>query len=65
MGYGRDQIPTQSGNVIPNRKCPNMGILRVWHHILILVPSKRRNHENMVSHSHSSSKFLSFKLSLS
>ncbi|KAI8554708.1 hypothetical protein RHMOL_Rhmol05G0119200 [Rhododendron molle] len=40
-----------------------MKILRVWHHIPIHVPSKRQNHESMIS-SRSSSKFLSSKLSL-
>ncbi|KAI8559949.1 hypothetical protein RHMOL_Rhmol04G0216300 [Rhododendron molle] len=43
---------------------PNMGILRVRHHIPIHVSFKRQNHESIVSHSHSSSRFLSSKLSL-
>ncbi|KAI8542151.1 hypothetical protein RHMOL_Rhmol08G0116500 [Rhododendron molle] len=42
-----------------------MGILRVQHHIPIHVPSKRRNHGSMVSHFHSSLRFLPSKLSLS
>ncbi|KAI8532336.1 hypothetical protein RHMOL_Rhmol11G0206400 [Rhododendron molle] len=41
-----------------------MEILRMRHHILIHVLFKRRNHGSMVSHSHSSSRFLPSKLSL-
>ncbi|KAI8554943.1 hypothetical protein RHMOL_Rhmol05G0135200 [Rhododendron molle] len=41
-----------------------MGILRVRHHIPIYVPSKHRNCGSMISHFHSSSRFLPSKLSL-
>ncbi|KAI8537285.1 hypothetical protein RHMOL_Rhmol09G0011500 [Rhododendron molle] len=60
-----DHILTKSGNVIHILSLPNMRILKVWHHIPILVPSEHRNYGSMTLHSYSFSKFLPSKRSLS